>query len=67
MSLKARSVLALRGKYNIPEPDTEGKVEKRNVRKTPEGHFYDGEWNTKTGVRQGKGVMVWSDGSIYEG
>lgn len=51
MSLKARSVLALRGKYNIPEPDVEGKVEKRNVRKTPEGHFYDGEWNTKTGLR----------------
>ena len=37
------------------------------MRKTAEGHFYEGEWDSKTNLRHGQGVMVWSDGSIYEG
>lgn len=28
---------------------------------------YEGYWNTKTGERDGMGVLIWPDGSIYEG
>ena len=28
---------------------------------------YDGEWLSQTQIRQGKGVLIWPDGSIYEG
>lgn len=33
----------------------------------PDGAQYTGQWNLKTGERHGKGMQVWSDGSIYEG
>ena len=32
-----------------------------------DGHEYEGEWNTKTNLRHGKGYQIWYDGSIYEG
>lgn len=50
ISLKARTVLSLKGKFNIPDPTLNEKVEKRPIRKTPEGHFYEGEWSVKTGL-----------------
>jgi len=28
---------------------------------------YEGQWNTKTNERDGMGVLIWPDGSIYEG
>lgn len=28
---------------------------------------YEGFWNTKTNERDGMGVLIWPDGSIYEG
>ena len=31
------------------------------------GARYEGEWNKATGEREGKGIQVWADGSMYEG
>lgn len=33
----------------------------------PDGAHYEGEWNTQTEQRHGRGYQIWSDGSIYEG
>lgn len=29
--------------------------------------LYEGQWNVKTGERDGCGVLLWPDGSMYEG
>lgn len=31
------------------------------------GARYEGQWNVETNQRDGKGVQIWADGSIYEG
>lgn len=28
---------------------------------------YEGQWNVETDTRDGLGVLIWPDGSIYEG
>lgn len=32
-----------------------------------EGKLYKGQWNKRTGERDGVGIQFWSDGSKYEG
>ena len=31
------------------------------------GAKYEGEWNTITNVKEGRGVQIWQDGSRYDG
>jgi len=31
------------------------------------GAKYEGQWDEKTGMRDGIGVQIWPDGSVYEG
>jgi hypothetical protein len=31
------------------------------------GARYKGQWNKTTNQREGRGVQIWPDGSIYEG
>jgi len=31
------------------------------------GANYEGEWCTQTGVKDGRGMQLWVDGSLYEG
>ena len=44
-----------------------GDCEKRDVVITETGARYDGEWLKGTQIRQGRGKVVWPDGSTYEG
>ena len=39
--------------------------EKRPRQVFPNGVTYEGEW--LDGLKDGKGVQVWQDGSLYEG
>jgi len=32
-----------------------------------DGKLYKGQWNKKTGLKDGVGVQLWKDGSKYEG
>ena len=41
-------------------------MEKRGPTRYPNKSIYIGEWNPKTGLREGKGLHIWSDGR-YEG
>ena len=31
------------------------------------GQLYKGQWNKRTGVRDGVGIQMWPDGTRYEG
>ena len=41
--------------------------EKRETAQLHNGSIYLGEWAIETNVKEGKGVQVWPDGSLYEG
>jgi hypothetical protein len=43
------------------------KKEQRPMLVLQDGAQYEGEWNTETDMRHGRGYQIWSDGSIYEG
>lgn len=50
------------------EDDEPGVIkEARPKLPLPDGAQYEGEWDMKTDMRHGRGVQIWSDGSIYEG
>ena len=56
------------GHYKIPAfKDDTVQVGEAPMRKTKQGHFYDGQWSADKNLRHGKGVTVWNDGAIYEG
>ena len=44
-----------------------GPREHRESVQLENGARYDGEWIPNTQTRQGKGIQVWPDGSMYEG
>lgn len=48
------------------------EIESKDLIKKPvgileNGSRYEGQWNVKSGKREGFGVQVWADGSMYEG
>ena len=44
-----------------------GDREPREALYLQNGSVYWGEWRTDSNVREGRGVQVWPDGSLYEG
>jgi hypothetical protein len=59
------------GEYVYDEEERKQKPAFKDVVKRPPYVFdnnaiYIGEWSLD-GLRQGKGMQMWSDGSIYEG
>ena len=44
-----------------------GKREQRVTMILENSARYEGEWLVSTQTRQGKGIQVWPDGSMYEG
>ena len=50
----------------FPIQDTVKRIKKDPVM-LENGAWYEGEWNEETNERDGKGVQVWPDSSIYEG
>ena len=56
------------GPYDYGTPENDGiKREKRPMILLENKTKYEGEWNKKTNERDGMGVLIWPDGSIYEG
>ena len=57
--------------YDEYQPPKEDKKFVKLVQKEKvmleDGHEYEGQWNTKTNMKHGKGYQIWYDGSIYEG
>lgn len=58
--------------YGHPEDnrayaDSNAKLEMREPVLFKNGSKYEGEWNTDSNERDGRGVQIWADGSIYEG
>ena len=51
---------------NSPPTDEIGRI-KKHIVTFDDGTTYDGEWDEKKNVRDGRGVQTWADGSIYEG
>lgn len=43
------------------------KREMRPVIPLGNGFMYQGEWDKKSNLRDGKGVMIWPNGSRYDG
>lgn len=56
-------------KFNYsPSPKKANKLETIYVKKKLEDDaIYEGEVSEETGLRDGKGTCIWTDGSIYEG
>lgn len=44
-----------------------GEVEERSLKRLKNGASYLGQWLVGTNIREGKGVQIWPDGSLYEG
>lgn len=44
-----------------------GEREQREMARLENHSIYLGEWLVNTQIREGKGVQVWPDGSLYEG
>eukprot|EP00831_Metopus_contortus_P047076 TRINITY_DN378_c0_g1_i2.p1 TRINITY_DN378_c0_g1~~TRINITY_DN378_c0_g1_i2.p1 ORF type:complete len:205 (-),score=55.59 TRINITY_DN378_c0_g1_i2:130-744(-) len=56
------------GPYEYPPMPNDGvERELRELQKLEEGGQYYGFWNVVSNERDGKGVMVWADGSRYDG
>lgn len=47
--------------------DTNSKLETRTMATLENGAKYLGEWNKRENKREGRGIQVWADGSMYEG
>ena len=57
-------------KLNEADLEVEDGVERVYIdeyREVGEGKVYKGQWNKKTGEKDGVGVQLWPDGSKYEG
>jgi hypothetical protein len=52
--------------YDAQPVDADGELEDRGPFELDNGAIYIGQWN-KDGVRHGRGVQIWPDGSKYEG
>lgn len=44
-----------------------GPREAREMARLQNGSIYFGEWSIGLNVKEGRGVQVWPDGSLYEG
>jgi hypothetical protein len=44
-----------------------GQREKKPSKTLDNGALYDGEWLVGTQTKQGRGMQIWPDGSLYEG
>lgn len=57
------------GVYNYDQEPNHGEdpVEYRAIKELEIQAKYEGEWITGKDIRQGKGKLIWSDGSMYEG
>ena len=44
-----------------------GPREQRPMQRLPDGACYIGEWKVGTQKKEGRGMMVWKDGAMYEG
>lgn len=55
-----------KGEYKTPA-STERNIAVKPLSSLENGARYEGEWNTTTNEREGKGIQVWADGSMYEG
>lgn len=68
---KVLEVLIKVGPYKINEIDngqTQYKnIESRTIFSDLKGNLYQGEVKIGTDLKQGRGIMIFSDGSIYEG
>ena len=52
--------------YDVAQSESDGKLEERGPFELDNGAIYIGQWS-KDGVRHGRGVQIWPDGSKYEG
>lgn len=52
--------------YNLPASPSSKNLIERGPYELDNGAIYVGEW-TKEGLRHGKGLQIWKDGSKYEG
>jgi hypothetical protein len=52
--------------YGEPQKDSVKRV-KRPMTLLENKTKYEGQWNEETNERDGMGVLVWPDGSVYEG
>ena len=43
------------------------KREVRELTSEEDGSIYQGEWDTAKNTRDGKGIMIFTDGSRYDG
>ena len=60
----------VRKSLNHPPPrpaPLKRRLERRSPVTFDNGAVYTGEWNTVTGMREGRGIQHWPDGSVYEG
>ena len=65
---KALEIYEQRGAYQFETPaPVNGELEYRPITKTEIGAFYKGQWNKLSKQREGQGIQIWPDGSIYEG
>ena len=52
--------------YERPPPGYDPRLRDKRPRQVfPNGVSYEGEW--LNGLRDGQGIQVWQDGSLYEG
>ena len=65
---RALEIYEQRGAYQFETPaSVTGELESRAISKTESGAFYKGQWNKVSNQREGQGIQIWPDGSIYEG
>lgn len=55
------------GPYEYRDDKDNIKREKRPMQMIEGFARYEGEWSIKDGYRDGRGIQVWADGSMYEG
>jgi hypothetical protein len=55
-------------KFSQKANDQKLQLEKRPFFKIDQdGSHYEGEWIVGTKIREGRGILIWPDGSRYEG
>lgn len=65
---EVNAILKNLGPFDYGTPEGDGvRREKRPITLIDNKTKYEGEWNLLTNERDGMGVLVWPDGSIYEG
>lgn len=55
------------GSYEFRTPKGNTKREERGMEMIDGFARYHGEWSVKDNTRDGSGIQVWADGSMYEG